>query len=97
MLLKLLGIFDIIAALAFFINNNLDKANSWFPNGIVIILAIYILLKGLIFVIILDFVSLIDIICAIIIFISLLTPINAVITFLVVIFLIQKGIISLIS
>ena len=97
MITKLFGILDILTALAFFLNNNFDRTGSWFPNSLVLILAIYLIIKGIIFVIILDFASLIDIICAIIILISLVTPINAVLTFLVVIFLFQKGIFSVVS
>ena len=95
MLIKLFGVLDLLTAIVFLINNNFDKAHNWFPNSIVLILAVYLLLKGIFFVLILDFASLIDIICAVIILISLYIWITPILAFLVIIFLAQKGIFSL--
>ncbi len=96
-MIKLFGVLDVLAALAFFLNNNFDKLNHWFPNNLVLILGLYILIKGIIFLIILDFASAIDVICGIIILLSLSFSINPIITFLVTLFLIQKGILSLVQ
>jgi hypothetical protein len=96
MLVKLLGIIDIVLALLFFINNNFDKSN-WFPNKIILIVGIMLLVKGIIFVLMLDFASLIDIACGIIIILSAFMHIHVLLAFIVCIFLIQKGILSLVS
>jgi hypothetical protein len=98
MLLQIFGILDIITGILFFINNTFDKSGSnWFPNRIIIIAGIYLLVKGLIFVILLDFASAIDIIAAVIILISVLVHIPVILTAIVLLFLIQKGIFSLAS
>ena len=97
MLHKIFGIADLIVAGAFFLNNWFDKSNSWFPNNIVLFLAIYLIVKGLFFLVNLDFASIIDIICGIIIIISLSIHIPLVLAAVVLVFLLQKAIFSIIS
>lgn len=97
MLVKLFGILDLFVAIIFFINNNLDKIDGWFPDKIVLYAGIYLLIKGLFFVLTFDFASLLDIICAIIIIISIYTPVSLIISAIVIILLLQKGFFSLVS
>ena len=97
MIVKILGMTDIIAAVSFFINNNFDKS-GWFPNSIVIIFGIFLLVKGVIFLSSMDIASILDIICAAIIFVSVIFfPIHALVVFFVDIYLILKGFISIIA
>jgi hypothetical protein len=97
MLVKLFGIFDLIIAIIFFLNNNLDKIGGWFPDRIVLYAGIYLLIKGIFFILTLDFASLLDIICAIIIIASIYTPVSLIISAIVIILLLQKGFFSLVS
>lgn len=98
MLLQTFGILDILTAILFFINNTFDKGGSdWFPNKIVLIAGIYLLVKGIIFIITLDFASTIDVIAAIIILVSIVVHIPVILTAIVLLFLIQKGIFSIVS
>lgn len=96
MLIKILGILDIIAGLLFFIDSAFNKS-GWFPEKIILYIGIYLLIKGLLFVFTLDLLSIIDIICGGIILLSLLIHIPFLIVFLVVFFLIQKGFLSIVS
>jgi hypothetical protein len=91
MIVKLLGIIDIIAAIFFWIFGFFGII----PSTIIIILAILILAKGIIFVALEHFASVLDVISAIIIFISLNFLLPKVVIILVVLFLLQKGIFSL--
>ena len=95
-MIKILGIFDILTALLFLINN-FDKSDAWFPNKIVLIAGIYLLIKGVLFLFILDFASSLDVISAVIILLSLVISIHPVLSLIVIIFLVQKGIFSLLS
>jgi hypothetical protein len=96
MLLKLLGILDIIVAILFFIDGVFNKS-SWMPSKIILYAGIYLLIKGLIFVFMLDFLSVIDIACSLIILLSILIHIPFLLVFIVVFFLIQKGLLSLVA
>jgi len=94
MLIKILGITDIIIAILFTINANLDKWN-WFPDRIILWAGIFLLIKGILFVLTLDFASLLDIICAIVILLSLTFNISLLISAIVILILLQKGFLSL--
>lgn len=97
MIHKLLGVADLITAAAFLINNWFDKTPAnWFPNNIVLFLAIYLLIKGLFFLITLDFASAIDVISAIVIILSLHISIPIVLAAVIFIFLIQKAVLTLV-
>jgi len=97
MLHKVLGVADLITALAFFLNTFLDKTDHWFPDKIIIILAIYLIIKGIFFLVSLDFASIIDIICGIILILSIYMFIPLILSTVVLVFLLQKAIFSLIS
>ena len=96
MLVKILGISDLIIAILFVINTNLDKS-GWFPDKIILYAGIFLLVKGIFFALTLDFASILDIICAGIILISLAVHIPLLITAIVIILLLQKGFLSLVS
>jgi hypothetical protein len=95
MITKILGVFDLIAAIFFCINNLFDRADTWFPNKIIVILGFYLLIKGILFVAFLDFASILDVICAIIIFVSLVMPISPILSLVIVFFLLQKAFFSI--
>ena len=91
MIVKILGILDIIAAILFWLFGMFHIV----PSSIILIIAFYLLIKGIIFVISLDAASIIDIVVSILMFISLNFNFPKVIIFLIAFFLLQKGIISL--
>jgi len=93
MIIKILGILDILAALSFW----LFAFFGFPPKSIVMLFAFYLLAKGVIFLISLDIASIIDVICAGIIFLSFTTPIPKFIVILVALFLLQKGVFSLVA
>lgn len=89
-----MGIIDILTGLLFFINNSLVK---FLPSKILWILGIYLIIKGIIFLLSVDIASTIDIICGVIVLLSIPFVIPKLIAAAVTIYLIQKGIFSLIS
>ena len=93
MIIKILGIADILSSVLFFISTLSDA----FPHKIILTIAIYLMLKGIIFAILADFASILDIICGIIIAVSIFANLPVLLIFIICIFLIQKGIFSLIS
>jgi len=93
-MIKFLGILDLTAAIFFALNLFLGR---FFPDKLVLILGIIILVKGIIFLIILDYISILDVISAVIILLSLTINIHPIISALVALFLLQKGFFSLIS
>lgn len=97
MIIKLFGIADLLVALAFMLNNLFDKTSNWFPNSIVLFLAIYLIIKGFFFVLTWDLASTIDIICGILILLSIYISIPTVLSIIILIFIIQKAFFSLIS
>lgn len=97
MIIKLFGVADLLVALAFMLNSLFDKTSNWFPDNIVLILAIYLLVKGIFFVFTWDLASIIDIICGILVILSLYLSLPAVLSIIIVIFIIQKAVFSLIS
>jgi hypothetical protein len=94
MIVKIFGLFDIFVALIFFINNSFDKS-GWFPNSIVLWAGIYLLVKGLIFALTLDFASILDILCSIIIIISAWIHIPVLLATAVIVLIFQKGFLSM--
>lgn len=97
MLIKIFGTLDILTAIIFILNNNFDKSDIWLPNAIILFFGVYLLLKGFIFTISLEIMSILDIICAILIIISASMHLHAIIAFLVALFLLQKGILSILE
>ncbi len=97
MIMKALGLMDIIIALMFFLNNNFAKIHEIMPGSWVIGAGIILLIKGIFFLVFLDFASIIDIVCALVIILSGFMHIYWLLAFIVVLFLIQKGLLSLVS
>ena len=89
----ILGILDLISALIL----GLKFVFSSFPDKIVIIAAIYLIVKGALFLMSKDFASIIDIFCGIVLIFSAFMIIPFPIFALTLVFLVQKGIFSLIS
>ena len=90
MIIKTLGTLDIISAILFWIHAFFHII----PEPIVVAIALYLLVKGLLFLISKDFMSALDVISAAIIFLSLSFTIHPIIVMLVTVFLLQKGIFS---
>jgi hypothetical protein len=93
MLLKLLGILDLICAGALLIQNYFFKL---FPTKFIFILAFYLVIKGAIFLISLDFASILDILSGGIIILSVFFVLPKILIGAVIFYLIQKGVISLV-
>lgn len=91
MIIKILGILDIIAAILFWIFGMFHII----PSNIILIIAFYLLIKGIIFIISLDVASILDVIVSILIFISINFMLPKVAVFLISLYLIQKGVLSL--
>lgn len=97
MIVKILGILDLIAVIAFLIKNYFDAAGNWFPTTLLLIAGIYLLVKGIIFILTLDFASAIDIISGIIILFAVYFHIPTLLAALLIVVLGQKAIFSLLS
>lgn len=93
MLVKVLGIADLLTALVFFTSS----IAGFIPDKLVLIVGLYILIKGIIFILIFDFASFIDVTAGIVILFSLAYNVHMIIIAIVALYLIQKGIISLMS
>lgn len=93
MIIKILGILDILTALLFW----LSAFFHIIPEKILLIVAFYLLAKGIFFIISRDIASILDVISAGIIFISLNFTLPAIVVILVALFLLQKGILSLLA
>jgi len=90
---KVLGIADIITAMLFICHNNF----GWFPVGLVMGFAFYLLIKGGLFSLSLDIASIIDVICALAMLCSLYYNIifPGMVVTIIGIYLILKGLMSL--
>ena len=93
MIVKALGILDLVAGLVFL----LSVAVTAMPKSLIIICAVYFLIKGSMFMLLMDFASIVDFICGIIILLSAWTEVPLVLSIIALIFIAQKGILSLIS
>ena len=93
MIIKVLGILDIFVGLVFW----LFGIFHIIPNSFILILGLFLLVKGIVFVFGLSITSFLDIISAVIIIAASATEIMMpkIVIILVAIFLIQKGIFSL--
>lgn len=89
-MIKFLGILDILAALFF----SIFQIFKSFPGIILIIFGLIILLKGIIFFVSGDEASFLDVLCGIIIISSTLVILPFFINLLVILYLLQKGILS---
>jgi len=91
MILKILGILDILSAILI-----------WFfgifhliPKEILVVCLLYLLIKGIFFLISADVASTIDVICAFILLMALFYPISKIFFVIISIYLLQKGLFSL--
>lgn len=94
MIIKFLGILDIFIAICFWI---FGIFNLQIMSGFILVLGLFLLAKGIIFITGLSFASFFDILCAIIIIIASSFAMPKIIVILASIFLIQKGVFSLVS
>ena len=92
MIIKALGIFDIILAVLFLIMNVFNLGSL---TGIVFLLGLFLLAKGLAFSTRLDIASVLDIITAVLVIIGTSLELPFFIVFIVFIYLLQKGIFSI--
>jgi len=92
MIVKILGILDILVAMLFWLSTFFHII----PSSIIIFFAICLLAKGLFFVILEHIASAFDIIVAILMFVSLSHSIPSLIIFLITFLLLQKGVLSLV-
>jgi len=93
MIIKILGIFDLISGISFW----LFAFFKIIPESFITIIAFYLIIKGLLFIIFKDIASILDIISGILIYLSLIIAFPQFVPILVTLFLIQKGIFSLIA
>jgi hypothetical protein len=94
MIVKILGIMDIFIAICFWIFGIFGLL----PSGFILFLGLYLLFKGVIFIVTgPNFPSLLDIICGLIILLSTTIGLSKFIVVILVLFLLQKGIFSLLS
>ncbi|MBS3075935.1 hypothetical protein J4429_05780 [Candidatus Pacearchaeota archaeon] len=94
MIIKLLGILDIFIAICFWIFGIFSLK---IMTGFILILGLYLLAKGIIFVTGLSFASILDILAAIIIIIASSITMPKVIVIFTSLFLIQKGVFSMVN
>jgi hypothetical protein len=91
MIIKLLGILDIIAALLFWLFGFFHII----PQSLIILVGVYLLAKGILFVVSFDIASMTDIIAACLILASLSFAMPKILIAIITIYLIQKGVLSL--
>lgn len=94
MIIKLFGLVDILIALIILIQNYFFNL---FPAGVILTAGIYLLIKGIAFVILLDFASVVDIICSIIIIFSASMHVSIILIAIIIIWLLQKGFFSMVN
>jgi hypothetical protein len=94
MIVKILGVLDIFVAICFWIFGIFHLS---FMSSFILILGFYLLIKGIAFATTLNVVSIIDIVCALIIIGSNSYPMPIVVVIIVSLFILQKGIFSLLS
>ena len=93
MIIKILGILDILAGALFWASTSFDIN----IKSILIFFALYLIIKGTIFLISKDIASALDVISGILIYASVSYNLPAFVDVIVSLFLLQKGIFSLLS
>jgi len=93
MILKILGSLDILAAILLWITHMTDII----PKQIMFLAVFYLIIKGVMFLSLGNWISSLDIISGLVIYLSVIYPLPGFVVFFVAIFLVQKGIISWIS
>ena len=94
MIVKLLGILDLLSAMLFFLFAYLN----WISGTLIVVVALYLILKGAVFVLLAkSIISGLDVIAGIIIFVSLDIIFPQLVILIVVLYLLQKGVFSLLG
>jgi len=98
MLIKILGVIDILAGIIFWLSGffKLIKFNL-IPSELIFVFGILILAKGLIFIFGLSLTSFLDIISGAVLLLAIITEMPLIIISLVSLFLIQKGVLSFVN
>jgi hypothetical protein len=94
MIVKILGILDIIIGISFAI---FGVFHFYLFAGFLVLIGFILLIKGVVFLIGGSFASMLDILCAIIILTASAVSVPLIIIILVALYLLQKGIFSLVS
>ena len=94
MILKLLGILDIFIGICFWI---FGVFNLRFMSGFIFVLGVILLIKGVIFMTQLSIASILDIICSFILIAAGSMIMPQVVVIITTLFLLQKGIFSLLN
>jgi hypothetical protein len=94
MIVKLLGALDLFIALCFWV---FGVFHLNFLGSFILILGFFLLIKGIVFATTLNIVSIIDIVCALIILGSVSMTMPIFIVIIVSLFLVQKGVFSMLS
>ena len=94
MILKVLGALDIFTAICFWIFGIFHLS---FISNLILILGFYILIKGIAFATTLNLVSIIDVVCGFIMIGSTSYSMPIVLVIIVSLFILQKGIFSMMS
>ncbi len=92
MIIKIFGLADILVALILLIQNYFFEI---FPSSVIWAVGIFCLLKGIAFVILLDFASTVDIICGVIIILTIFLNVPILLVAAVILWLLQKGFFSM--
>ncbi|MBR9703982.1 hypothetical protein GOV12_01105 [Candidatus Pacearchaeota archaeon] len=95
--IKILGILDIFAAIVFWIFGIFKLQENTMIVGLLMFLGIYLLIKGVVFLISADIASVLDIISAFIIIGATAVIMPKIVVIIVSLYLLQKGIFSLMS
>jgi len=93
MLVKLLGVLDIFIAICFWI----FAVFEIIPGRFIMALGIVLLVKGLIFIIGFSVASILDIVAGLLVILASSTDVPHIINIIVALFLVQKGLFSLVS
>ena len=96
MLIKLFGVLDLLIGIIFVFNYLFNKS-GFFSKNLVIFAGLILLIKGLIFILTLDIASILDIISGGIVILSAFVILTPLLFTVISFFILQKGIISLIS
>ena len=90
MLLKLMGIADVLAVIAMFLA-------AYLPQSLVIIMALYLILKGIFFTLMGDMISLVDVFAGIYLASASFGASHWIMTLILTVIILQKAIVSIFS
>lgn len=93
MIIKIFGLLDIASAIIFW----LSSITNFVSNDVLLVIGFYLLIKGGIFLLSKDIASIFDVVSSVVIFFSIGVSMPFWVVMIVALFLLQKGIFSLIS